>query len=266
MKTWLEYFEYNRAHRREIPWASPPQFDSRMVRPLIRSLQRFQVGESGDGHHLRKQAARTGDENYIAAIDLFIKEEQEHARLMARILENLKAPLLDHHWSDACFILLRRCFGLHHELLVLLIPEMIAKRYFRALRDGTHDPVLQTVCAQIMEDEEGHVAFHADYLQNALAHLSLPGRVLLRAVWRLVFRLACLVVLVDHRGVLSAAGVSAGSFWWDCGLIFDEVAAAIFSLAPTPGIDRQSWHLQQRVEQWAHNVASEGSKITVSAF
>src|SRR5437899_10303050 len=136
MKSWLKYFENNRRHRREIPWKKSIALAHHLRGPLIRSLQRFQVRESGEGHHLRKLAARTGDPAYQNAIDLFIKEEQEHARLMARILSKLNAPLLARHWSDICFVLLRRLFGLHHELLVLLIPEMIAKRYFRALQDG----------------------------------------------------------------------------------------------------------------------------------
>jgi hypothetical protein len=51
---------------------------------------------------------------------------------------------------------------------------------------------------------------------------------LLRAGWRLIFRAACLVVILDHRAVLRAVGISPAAFWWDCGLIFDEVAASLF--------------------------------------
>jgi hypothetical protein len=174
----------------------------------------------------------------MAVIDLFIKEEQEHARLMACVLDKLEAPLLRRHWSDGCFILLRRMFGLKHELLVLLMPEIIAKRYFRALRDGSRDEILRTVFGQILHDEEGHLAFHVDFLQRAFARLSVPGRLVLRVLWRLVFRLACLVVILDHRAILRGVGVSSAAFWWDCGLIFDEVAAGIFSCAPTPAIAR----------------------------
>jgi hypothetical protein len=170
----------------------------------------------------------------MAVIDLFIKEEQEHARLMAKALQLMNGRLLKHHWSDACFILLRRLFGLNQELLVLLMPEMIAKRFFRALHDGVTDPVLRAMFGQIMHDEEGHLAFHVDFLQRALAALSLPARAVNRCVWRLLFRASCLVVIIDHRAILREVGVSPARFWWDCGLIFDEVAAGIFSCAPTP--------------------------------
>lgn len=234
MKQWLEYFEYNRVHRREIPWERGVTVEPAMRAALIHSLKRFQVGESGEGRHLRKQAATTNDAVYTASIDLFIKEEQEHARLFAEILRRLGAKLLAHHWSDACFVLLRRLFGLNHELLVLLMPEMIAKRFFRALHDGVKDPVLRAIFAQVMHDEEGHLAFHIEFLQRSLAGLSLPSRILHRGLWRMFFRASCLVVLWDHRKILRAAGISSAKFWWDCGLIFDEVAAGIFSCAPTP--------------------------------
>jgi hypothetical protein len=127
---------------------------------------------------------------------------------------------------------LRRLFGLEEELLVLLVPEMIAQRYFRALRDGTRDPGLRAVFGQIVSDEDGHVAFHVDSLRRRFAATSLARRAFSRAGWRAIFRGACLVMLWDHGSTLRAVGVSRTAFWWDCGLIFDEVAAAILRNAP----------------------------------
>ena len=79
MKNWLDYFEHNRTHRLEIDWERELQLEPFLRGAFIKSLQRFQVGESGEGNHLRRQAAKTNDPIYQAAIDLFIKEEQEHA-------------------------------------------------------------------------------------------------------------------------------------------------------------------------------------------
>lgn len=233
MKNWLNYFEHNRENRRVVSWKESLNIAPGVANPLIRSLQRFQVGESGEGRHLRAAANTTGNLAYIKAIDLFIKEEQEHARLMGEILQRLKAPLLVSHWSDGCFILLRRLFRLNQELMVLLVPEIIAKRYFRLLHDRIDDEAVRAVCAQILHDEEGHVAFHVEYLRGALAGLSVPARVILREAWRALFRLAVLVVLFDHRSFLKASGVSASSFWWDCELMFDDVSAQIFAFAPS---------------------------------
>ena len=65
MKHWQHYFQHNRAHRREIPWRPELNIAPAVVRPFIRSLQRFQIGESGEGRHLRAAAATTGDPDYI---------------------------------------------------------------------------------------------------------------------------------------------------------------------------------------------------------
>jgi hypothetical protein len=228
MQTWLNYFERNRKQRQPIPWENGIQIEPHLRGPLIRSLQKFQIGESGEGRKLRRHAAATKDETYAAAINLFIKEEQEHARLMAEILKRLDAPLLQSHWSDRCFVWLRHLFGLHQELLVLLLPEMIAKVYFRALRDGTLDPVLRAVTAQIEHDENGHLAFHVEYLHRAFERLSFTQRIAAQIGWRIIYRATCLVVMFDHRDLLRAAGVRRPDFWRDCGVVFDEVAAGIF--------------------------------------
>jgi hypothetical protein len=230
MKEWLRYFQRNKQERLEIPPGQNFCPEPALRAPLIRSLRRFQLGESGEGRRLRLHAAGTGDAVYQQCIDLFIKEEQNHARMMAVILRALGAPLLRRHWSNACFVLLRRLFGLEEELLTLLVPEMIAQRFFRALRDGTKDHGLRAVFNQIIRDEDGHVAFHAEFLRGRLAGLTLTRRALLRAGWRVIFRGACVAVTLDHQAVLRAVGVSPAAFWWDCGLIFDEVAASLFRL------------------------------------
>ena len=226
---WLSYFERNRDHRMRIPWETPIRLSEYVRKHLVYSLQKFQVGESGEGHHLRRRAALTGDEQYMKSIDLFIKEEQEHARLMAGILNGLGAPLISSHWSDICFIFLRRLFGLKEELLVLLIPEMIAKRYFQALRDGVDSAVVHKVCSQICQDEDAHVAFHTDYLNKFYSVLPFHERMIVQTLWRFLFRGACLVVLWDHGTILRVAGMTKRDFWNECGQVFDEAAAVVFS-------------------------------------
>jgi hypothetical protein len=225
---WLEYFESNRTGRMTIPWELGVHVEPRLRRPLIKSLQRFQVGEQGQGTHLKRGSAKTGDARYAATIDLFIKEEQEHSRLLARVLHGMGAPLLRWHWSDACFVLVRRLLGLRLELMVLLVAEMIAKRYYRMLRDGTGDPVVKAMCEQILRDEQAHVAFHCEYLHNALAYLPFLVRVFVHFGWRCFFYGVCLLVMYDHRQVMRATGLSPNEFWCDCDLIFSEAAGSIF--------------------------------------
>jgi demethoxyubiquinone hydroxylase (CLK1/Coq7/Cat5 family) len=234
---WLTHFRDNRELRFRIPWEAGVHPEPALRRPLIRSLQRFQVGESGAGKHLSKLAGTLNSPEYSEAIALFVVEEQRHAALMAEALRQLNAPLLRFHWSDAAFVLLRRVSGLREELLVLLVPEMIAQRYFRALHDGTRDPALRAMFAQMGHDEEGHVAFHQSTLAWLFRESGLACRSLTRIAWRLLFRAACAVLILDHWSALRAARVSPLDFWWDCGLIFDEVAAKVFRTDSQPSAD-----------------------------
>lgn len=230
MHKWLNYFQHNKTHRISIPWQLGVVPELYLREALITSLQRFQVGETGEGRHLMKGARSTGDADYIEAMQLFINEEREHARLLAEILRRLHAPLLDKHWSDGAFVMLRHLAGLRTELLMLLVAEMIAKCYYRAVRDGTQDAVLRTIFMQIIHDEDGHVAFHCSFLRGSLERWPRPARKALQLLWRVVYRAACIVVMFDHRAVLAACGLSAGQFWRDTGNIFDRDSASAMGL------------------------------------
>ncbi len=224
-----------------IPWAAwengGPQIGEGVREPLLRSLQRFQVGESGDGKHLKAGAAKTGNRDYQEAIALFIGEEQEHSRWLAGIIEKMGGTLITSHWSDIVFVWLRRLCGLRLEIMVLLIAEMIAVRYYRALHEGTiADPVLSHIFGQIRRDENGHIAFHCDVLRGVFASRSFLLRLGVRCVWQTVFALACLLVMIDHRGVLKATNVRPFDFWRDCQRVFHSTAQSIFNpgFAPVP--------------------------------
>jgi rubrerythrin len=118
----------------------------------------FQLGESGDGTHLLEAAglSMAGDE-YLGALTRFVAEEQEHARMLAAVLEALAGPLLSHHWSDRLFVLARRARSLVTEVLVLLIAEVVALTYYSTLRDGLPSSGLREVVARIHADELVHV-------------------------------------------------------------------------------------------------------------
>ena len=229
---WVEYFTNHHPSLPPFAWEEGIQVSPALRAPLIHSLQRFQVGESGEGNHIKQGAAATGNPDYARSIHLFIAEEQQHSRWLGRILSLLQAPLLKKHWSDICFIALRRCLGLRQELMVLLVAEMIAKRYYRALYDGTQDPLLRAIFRQILEDEEAHLRFHIEYLSKVWSRLGIVARGLIRLLWRTLYRAACLVVIWDHRGVLKECRVTPLQFWWDAGLVFDDVASAIFYSVP----------------------------------
>jgi len=64
MQSWLEYFEDNRSKRPLVPWEQGIHVPPHLRDPLIRSLQKFQLGESGEGRNLKRHARETGDTVY----------------------------------------------------------------------------------------------------------------------------------------------------------------------------------------------------------
>ncbi|GHB36023.1 hypothetical protein GCM10010377_28690 [Streptomyces viridiviolaceus] len=196
------------------------------------SVQRFQVGEDGDGANLVGKADRAGDADYARAVRLFVAEEQNHARLLAGLLAAGGMPTLTGHWSDTAFVRLRRLMGLRLELLVLMIAEVVALRYYRALRDGTRDPLTSEVAGRILSDEQRHVPFHCERLHASLAELPRPVRRTVMALWRLPLLAASLVVAADHGPALRRLGVGRLRFVADVMASSDAVVSAV--LAPRP--------------------------------
>jgi hypothetical protein len=225
---WVSYFEKNRAERRAISWELGISIDRNLRAPLARSLQRFQVGESGEGMHMKKCAAATGDAEYAQAVHLFIAEEQAHAAMMAEILRRIGAPLIKRHWSDVGFIMLRRLMGLNMEVMVMLSAEIIGKNYFQALYHGVDDPVVRSVCAQIVADEDGHIEFQCDHLRKTLARLPRYMQTFLRGAWWLLYQAAFLVMVYDHRELFRALSIHPAEFMHDCDRTYDDAVAMVF--------------------------------------
>src|SRR4051812_9564139 len=88
-KNWLLYYQQNRLHRPEPQWDLALVADPAAQRQMARSLSHFQLGESGEGTYLLAEARRTypHDPDYCEALALFVQEEQEHARLLQKLVE-----------------------------------------------------------------------------------------------------------------------------------------------------------------------------------
>lgn len=228
-RNWTEYFAENRERRLAINWQSGIALEDDRKAAFVASLQRFQVGESGEGNHLKQCAAQTGDADYCRAIELFIAEENYHAQMLEQVLRCLKAPTLKGHWSDFAFIVIRRFSGLEMELMILLVAELIAKRYYRALHDGTRDENVRAMCVQILRDENAHVTFHCDTLSRSFAGQSSQKRAWTRFWWKRFYRFVCRIVAWDHRGVLQAAHVTSEDWMRDTDAIFEHAATRIFA-------------------------------------
>jgi hypothetical protein len=209
---WRTLFEVREGRHRGIVSVGPLRLDPAVREGLTASLPVFCIGEEGEGTHLLRRAAATGDRDYVEACRLFIREEQEHARLLGLVLDELGVPRCAAHWSDGVFQTLRRLGGLRTEVLLLLVAELVAVRYYAALAEGVGDPTLRRLFRHIHADEERHLEFHAATLPRHLATLPCAVQVAARWAWTVLVLGSIAVVAVGHRRVLSACGVPPWRF------------------------------------------------------
>ncbi len=208
---WVQHFEHNRRHHQRVDAAidfdaSLALRDDEAVNHLVASIQRYQLGESGDGAQLLAKAKRAGDVEYLCAAELFVAEEQQHAALLLNVLRYFGAEPMPRHWSDTVFVRIRRALGLRTELMVLTVAEVIALSYYGALAAGAPDAVVRAVAARIVDDEVAHVQFQEQRLRAGFLRSPLPLRLLAHALWWVILIGTTVVVSIDHGGALRVSG------------------------------------------------------------
>lgn len=211
-KRWLAYFQENKKSCPQIVIPDRVNVSPSIRPPLIRSLQRFQIGETGEGKHLKKFATKMNDPVYEQCIDMFIKEEQHHARILAQMIASMDGTLLTWHWSDLVFIGLRRLLHLKTEIFVLLIAEVIGKCFYRTCSANLEDALLSDAFSLIVLDELGHLEFHCGFLRNQFENSPVFVRQFILICWSALFYCACHVFISDHKPALAALKVSPKQF------------------------------------------------------
>jgi hypothetical protein len=215
---WLHHFQRNAEGLLPIPWEHGAELTAGEARAIAASVAEFQRGESGEGRRLTRYAEAyalaTGDEDYPAAIRLFIREEQRHARDLARFLALNHLPLAPSTATDSTFRRLRHLLGtLEISIAVLITAELIAQVYYEALRRATEATVLRQLCVQILRDEASHVEFQAERLGILRARRRLPLYWATMACQRMLFAATCCAIWPVHRGVFRSGGFSFARYW-----------------------------------------------------
>jgi 1,2-phenylacetyl-CoA epoxidase catalytic subunit len=179
-------------------------------RAITSSIQQFQLGEGSRGQRLLKRGQKYGravnDPLFASALDMFIKEEQQHSRYLAAFMESQSIPLAEKQWVDTVFRRLRGLAGLELSLTVLVTAELIAVPYYRALRSATGSPILKMICTRILEDEANHLKFQASVLARVASTRPLALQRALAGLHQLFLMGTALVVWIEHRPVFEAAG------------------------------------------------------------
>jgi hypothetical protein len=213
---WIEHFRRNSLNRPEPDWQAPIELPDRILGKLVKSLQQFQLGDGGGPAYLiawNHGRLLASDEGLKTLVDLWFKEEERHSLLLGGALKRFGTPEITSHWSFELFCGLRKIAGVQFELYALLLTEIVSHVYYKMMHKHCPDIAVRQMCALIIRDEAGHIAFHRARLASEGQR---AGRRYGKA-WEAFFRLRGLaagtVLWVNHRGALKAMGATDAEFY-----------------------------------------------------
>ncbi len=211
-KAWRAHFEAFAC--RPLPEVTPPTLDPVRHAALVKSLARFQLGESGEGriaHDIDRATFGGIDDDYRACLKRFVAEEGRHARLLGQMVAAMGGTLPTRHWSERLFVHGRRLFGIRFKLLVLQAAEVVGLSCYAALAEALPESPMRKTLEQLCADERHHLAFHRDFFRSQRG-----SPVVQRLLWLLWWPLSVTgvaLVLLDHRRTFEVFGIAPGAVW-----------------------------------------------------
>jgi hypothetical protein len=201
-------------------------------RPLVRLLQRFQLGEAGEGR-VAGEARRTSDPAFDEALreatGLYVREEGRHAVTLAEVLAALGAPILRRATAEVLFRRGRRLLGLRTKMLVIACAEVVGVALYERVRDGVPSAAIARAADDILADELLHLDFQSLLFARILATTGPLSRVVAPAVgvaFAAVLAAATALVTVQHARALRGLGTTPAAFARQCARIGLELARA----------------------------------------
>jgi hypothetical protein len=179
-------------------------------------LQQFQLGDGGGPASLigwNRTTYLAADPDMEKLIGLWFNEEKEHSRLLGLALRRLEAPEIAGHWSFSLFCGVRKILGVRFELQALLLTEIVSHVYYKMLHRHVDDPAIRRMCALIIRDESGHIAFHRARLASEYRRNGTTSELRWPWLFRLRGLMAGTVLWVNHRGALRAFGARDSDFY-----------------------------------------------------
>lgn len=220
LRVWLNHFEYHAEQPRGAPTGSLSGLRPEERRLIGRSIATFQLGEQSDGTGLLRAAYRFaaahGDELLPRITELFIREQQRHARLLRGFMDEHGIRGKCRHWTDIVFRRVRRLAGFELYLHVLITAELIGNVFYRALESVTGCQRLRVLCRTLIADELAHIGYESELILELRARKPAALRASIRLMHRAFFCVAAFAVWISHHAVLRRAGHTAGGFLRTC--------------------------------------------------
>ena len=215
-KEWIKHFQQN-AKQNRVDFSLLSSISAAELKPILPSLQAWQLGETSDGYHLLKAAtiyaSRIGDPDYIEAVRLFIKEEQKHGNNLGRWLDIIGKGRISYNWGDQLFRTIRY-INTNMEIwtLAVITVESTAQIFYQAVKDASSCPLLRQICTDILIDEADHIRFQSERLSMIFSSKKLHRQTLALIVYPIFFMATSLVVWHAHRNAFWAGGLNLSGF------------------------------------------------------
>lgn len=200
-----QHFIKNQKHFEDLNWkdVSITQKEKNIISS---SMQQFQRWESSEGKHLIQYALDNWNAEYIDTVKYFIREEQVHAQVLGKFMQENNIPLIKHHWIDNTFRFLRKMSSLENSVMVLVTAEIIAAVYYQSLWNATKSKTLKNICEQILRDEAVHIEFQSITLWDSYIKKWVIWKAVSRIYHTMLMISTIIIVWIYHKKVFLSTG------------------------------------------------------------
>jgi len=214
---WTNYFDQNLKNQR-IDWSINPNLTPIEKNNILKSLQAWQLGETSEGINLvnaaTKHAKKLNDLHYVAAIKLFIREEQKHGNNLGRYIDLIGEQRIKKDWGDSLF---RKVRGINTHMefwtIAVITVESAAQIFYQCLKDATKCKLLRQISTDILIDEAAHITFQIERLSLLYNDKSPFMRTLSYYFYTVFYFSTAMVVWLAHRKLFSAGQVHFSNYW-----------------------------------------------------
>jgi hypothetical protein len=207
---WIGHFKINASIKR-VNWNLHPVITPEEVKVILSSLQAWQLGETSEGKNLIaasiKYADKIGDQDYVEAVKLFIKEEQKHGDNLGMYLDAIGQPRIKKDWGDSLFRKVRYLnTSMEIWTLAVIVVESTAQIFYQSLKDATNCGLLKEICTDILIDEAYHITFQTERLAMIYESKNTFSRNWRKQVYRYFFHATSTLVWFAHKRIFKAGG------------------------------------------------------------
>lgn len=220
---WLTHFRESARRERSFDFARPVTLDASQRETLLQALSFFHRAINTPGLDLRTKIRQGRHDEYVECVDLYVREKNAHAELLAQLIWRLGGEPSRRNVPDFLLRRFRRRLSWQPELLVLLTGEMVMVPVLRVMANQTTDPVTKEVLQSILADQAFHIGFHLEHLKDEVAALGGWGNVAMQSVWAAFFSSMLGVLLTECHAMFDALGYSRLTCWTDAWHLFAQV-------------------------------------------